>query len=150
MPPEVLRHLALMPPPPPPPLSPPADQASTGKELEALRSQLLDHVLPLIRGYIWQRDRFNLQLSTQRQAPWQRARSSGARRRDAAAAADAIGSMPPHLWGSVSFGDNIEDEWLVVWLLLELTRAFPVTARCAGRLVLLCRGLAHQPDKLAS
>lgn len=117
----------------PPPLPPPAADGDAAPQLEALRSQLLEHVLPLLDGYIWQRDRFNLQLSTQRQAPWQRARSSGTRRRDAAAAAaPANGSMPPHLWGSVSFGDNIEDEWLVVWLLLELTRAFPVTARWAG------------------
>lgn len=115
----------------PPPLPPPAADGDAATQLEALRSQLLEHVLPLLDGYIWQRDRFNLQLSTQRQAPWQRARSSGTRRRDAVAA-PANGSMPPHLWGSVSFGDNIEDEWLVVWLLLELTHAFPVTARWAG------------------
>lgn len=97
-------------------------------------------MLPLLRGYIWQRDRFNLRLSTQRQAPWQRARSGGAQRRGAAAAAADVGSMPPHLWGSVSFGDNIEDEWLVVWLLLELTRSFPVTARWAGWTLLRGRG----------
>jgi hypothetical protein len=42
---------------------------------------------------------------------------------------------PPHpahplfLWGSVNFGDNIEDEWFITWLLLELTRSFPVSAR---------------------
>ena len=32
---------------------------------------------------------------------------------------------PPCLWGSLCFGDNIEDEWFVTWLLLEVTRAFP-------------------------
>ena len=42
---------------------------------------------------------------------------------------------PPHpahplfLWGSVNFGDNIEDEWFITWMLLELTRSFPVSAR---------------------
>ena len=32
-------------------------------------------------------------------------------------------------WGSVKFGENIEDEWFITWLLLELTREFPVAAR---------------------
>ena len=83
--------------------------------------------MPFLQGYIWQRDRFALQPSTRRRAPWQQTRSS---RRAAAGAAAA--APPPHLWGSLSFGDNIEDEWFAVWLLLELTRAFPVTARCGG------------------
>lgn len=34
----------------------------------------------------------------------------------------------PCLWGSVQFGDNIEDEWFITWLLQELTRRFPGTA----------------------
>ncbi|GAB4813948.1 hypothetical protein N2152v2_000994 [Parachlorella kessleri] len=35
----------------------------------------------------------------------------------------------PDMWGSVEFGDNLEDEWFVAWLLLELTKSFPVSAR---------------------
>jgi hypothetical protein len=76
----------------------------------------LQHLLPSLEGYIWQRDRFALHASARRRAPWQRAAGAG-------------GALPPHLWGSLGFGDNVEDEWFVVWLLLELTRAFPVTAR---------------------
>ena len=110
---------------------PPADAATTTAELEALRAQLLDHLLPHLRGYIWQRDRFALQPSTLRQAPWQRRGGGGARRRREGSEAAAAAAAVPHLWGSLSFGDNLEDEWFVVWLLLELTRAFPVTARCA-------------------
>ena len=112
-----------------------------GDELRALQAQLLDHLLPFLQGYIWQRDRFSLQLSTERAAPWQQRRGAAAggssRRRAASAAAapqQAQQQLPPHLWGSVGFGDNIEDEWFIVWLLLELTRAFPVTARCASPL----------------
>lgn len=110
-----------------------ADQAAAA-DLAGLQAQLLGHLLPFLRGYIWQRDRFNLQLSTHRQSPWQRTRATGGQRRrggaaEGAAAAAAAAAPPPHLWGSVDFGDNIEDEWFVVWLLLELTRAFPVTAR---------------------
>lgn len=28
---------------------------------------------------------------------------------------------PPCVWGAQRFGDSVEDEWLVVWLLLKLT-----------------------------
>jgi len=28
----------------------------------------------------------------------------------------------PCLWGVVRYGDNVEDEWFVVWLLLQLTQ----------------------------
>lgn len=37
--------------------------------------------------------------------------------------------MEPTLWGSLEFGDNLEDEWFVVWLLWELTKTFPITSR---------------------
>ncbi|KAL4427935.1 hypothetical protein ABPG75_002024 [Micractinium tetrahymenae] len=112
----------------------PADQSdgSAAADLEALRTQLLDHLLPFLRDYIWQRDRFVLQLSAHRPAPWQAARRHGRQRGGSSAAGPATAAAEPplHLWGCVNFGDNVEDEWFVVWLLLELTRAFPgVTAR---------------------
>lgn len=34
----------------------------------------------------------------------------------------SLAPEPPCLWGLVRFGDNIEDEWFIVWLLMELTR----------------------------
>ena len=36
-------------------------------------------------------------------------------------------SNPPHLHGSTSFGDNIDDEWFIVSLLYEITREFAGT-----------------------
>uniref|UniRef100_A0A1B6M0R2 Uncharacterized protein n=1 Tax=Graphocephala atropunctata TaxID=36148 RepID=A0A1B6M0R2_9HEMI len=33
--------------------------------------------------------------------------------------------LPPHLYGISHYGDNIEDEWFIVFLLLEATRAVP-------------------------
>ncbi|XP_046659614.1 protein ecdysoneless [Homalodisca vitripennis] len=33
--------------------------------------------------------------------------------------------LPPHLYGVSHYGDNIEDEWFIVFLLLEATRAIP-------------------------
>ena len=76
----------------------------------------MNHVLPHIEGYIWQRDRFSLRLGATQRPPWQRGKED---------------APPPTLWGSVAFGDNVEDEWFIVWLLLDITRQFKhVTARC--------------------
>lgn len=30
----------------------------------------------------------------------------------------------PHLWGATRFGDNIEDEWLIVHILIQLSKQF--------------------------
>lgn len=52
-----------------------------------------------LKDYIWQRDDFNLQLK----------RENG-------------------MWclrGQTNFGDSVADEWLVVWLLMELSKQFP-------------------------
>lgn len=41
-------------------------------------------------------------------------------------------SLPPHLHGSTSFGDNIDDEWFIVSLLYDVTREF---AGCVVRVI---------------
>ncbi|XP_061168215.1 protein ecdysoneless homolog [Saccostrea echinata] len=38
---------------------------------------------------------------------------------------DGTKDCPPHLFGKTTFGDNIEDEWLIVYLLFELSRQIP-------------------------
>lgn len=35
-----------------------------------------------------------------------------------------LGVGPPHLYGRTEFGDNVEDEWFIVFLLQQLTVAF--------------------------
>lgn len=71
----------------------------------ALAAACLAHALPFCAGYVWQADPFAL-------------------------AAQPGGDEPPCLAGCARTGLAVEDEWLVVWLLLELTRRFPgVTAR---------------------
>lgn len=91
-----------------------------------------------LEGYIWQRQPFSLHtLPGPQSPPWlQKPRTSPPSNDFEAlftAAAAAFAAPPParssFLWGSVNFGDNIEDEWFITWLLLELTRNFPVTAR---------------------
>ena len=86
-----------------------ADEASVAEALEACRAACMSHLEPHLDGYIWQRDPFQLEVV---------AASGGAR------------GLPAHLAGATAFGDNVEDEWFIVWLLVELTRAFPtLTAR---------------------
>lgn len=68
-----------------------------------------------LKDYIWQRDAFELSLypksdllkpdvdeNTSKQAP-----------------------PPPHLHGRTDFGDSVADEWLVVYLLVEISKKFP-------------------------
>lgn len=77
-------------------------------DLAELRARCLDFVATSTAGYIWQRDGFDLQPSATEPPPWTGKRGADAR--------------PDCLWGRTFFGDNVDDEWLVVWLLRELTR----------------------------
>lgn len=36
--------------------------------------------------------------------------------------------MPAHLGGCTEFGDNVEDEWFIVYLLQQITKTFPELA----------------------
>ncbi len=121
------------------------------EELQNLSAECLARVLPHTSGYIWQGDPFRLLSSTQQASPWSRRAAAGQARRPAGSAAGkghqgtpaagqsqrpaarAAGEgegqqqtpaedLAPHLWGSINFGDNLEDEWFATWLLLELTR----------------------------
>ncbi|KAH8036962.1 hypothetical protein HPB51_007631 [Rhipicephalus microplus] len=68
-------------------------------ELEKRAELYTAKLLPLITTYIWQDEQFNLcVVDAQRDG------------------------VPPHLEGSTYFGDNVEDEWFVVYLLYELTK----------------------------
>ena len=105
--------------------------------MENLRAQCLSIVLPLTRGYIWQRDGFDLRSSALQEPPWRQKRSSGASGRNATVSTQHSSSSGlagfregplPCLWGMAQFGDNLEDEWFIAWLLCELTARIPGTA----------------------
>lgn len=74
------------------------DSTPSTSSLQSLHLQILDHLSPLISDCIWQHEPFNLSLST---------------------------TAIPHLHGHLRFGDNLEDEWFTVFLLFEISRAFP-------------------------
>ncbi|KAH9492818.1 hypothetical protein Btru_024789 [Bulinus truncatus] len=72
--------------------------------LEKQIDDILAHLSDRIVNYIWQYESFNLKpiISTK-------------------------DSVPSHLHGSTNFGDNIDDEWFIVFLLYEITREFSGT-----------------------
>ncbi len=53
--------------------------------------------------------------STAAKSPWSKASLRGTRSK-----ADES-SVTAKLWGVTRFGENIEDEWLIVWLLYQIT-----------------------------
>ncbi|KAI8512137.1 hypothetical protein Bbelb_087760 [Branchiostoma belcheri] len=69
--------------------------------LEEQADKILAQLSPVLVDYIWQKEPFKLR------------------------AVQAKGDHPPHLHGRTHFGDNIEDEWFIVHLLLQITASFP-------------------------
>ncbi|XP_060076683.1 protein ecdysoneless homolog [Ylistrum balloti] len=76
------------------------NKSEVEKYLEELLDSYLAFVSPLVVDYIWQNDPFSLIVT-------------------------AEGDLPAHLYGRTSFGDNIDDEWFIVYLLFKLTKQFP-------------------------
>lgn len=36
-----------------------------------------------------------------------------------------LGNVPAHMFGVTKFGDNIEDEWFIVYIVKQITKEFP-------------------------
>ncbi|KAF3841937.1 hypothetical protein F7725_023888 [Dissostichus mawsoni] len=73
----------------------------TEEHLPQLVEEILAKVAPLLIQYIWQHQSFNLKYHPEK------------------------GGVPAHIGGSTQFGDNVEDEWFIVYLLQQITEAFP-------------------------
>ncbi|XP_017331237.1 protein ecdysoneless homolog [Ictalurus punctatus] len=78
----------------------PLDVQEKQRLLLRFLEDVLAEVAALLVGYIWQKQPFNLSLHPEK------------------------GGVPGHLGGSVEFGDNVEDEWFVVYLLKHITYKF--------------------------
>ncbi|KAG6018631.1 hypothetical protein E4U40_008008 [Claviceps sp. LM458 group G5] len=76
-----------------------SDHVTLAKTLETLRKAAVELCQSLTNCYIWQRDEFSLELKI------------------------SHGLM--FLYGITDYGEAIEDEWLIVYILRELTRSFP-------------------------
>ncbi|KAL1844121.1 hypothetical protein VTJ49DRAFT_4973 [Mycothermus thermophilus] len=69
--------------------------------LETIRKAAGHKLNEMAPDYIWQRDPFKLDTKVQK------------------------GLGLPFLYGATHYGDNVEDEWLIVYLLRELTKSIP-------------------------
>ncbi|XP_044070259.1 protein ecdysoneless homolog [Siniperca chuatsi] len=74
------------------------------EHLTHLVEEILAKVAPFLIQYIWQHQSFNLKYHPKN------------------------GDFPAHIGGSTQFGDNVEDEWFIVYLLQQITEAFPELA----------------------
>ncbi|XVF15299.1 hypothetical protein REPUB_Repub09cG0139100 [Reevesia pubescens] len=74
------------------------DNPLSQDSLQSLHLQILNSIFPFTSSYIWQHQPFTL----------------------------AISFHPfPHLHGHLRFGDNLNDEWFVVFLLFQISLSFP-------------------------
>ncbi|XP_061546125.1 protein ecdysoneless homolog isoform X1 [Phycodurus eques] len=71
------------------------------EHLSCLVEEILAKIAPLSMQYIWQNQPFNIKYYPEK------------------------GGVPAHIGGSTQFGDNVEDEWFIVYLLKKITEAFP-------------------------
>uniref|UniRef100_A0A1A7WHQ5 Ecdysoneless homolog n=2 Tax=Iconisemion striatum TaxID=60296 RepID=A0A1A7WHQ5_9TELE len=76
----------------------------TEERLKRLTEDILAKVAPLLVQYIWQHQPFSLRFHPEK------------------------GNIPAHIGGSTQFGDNVEDEWFIVYLLKQITEVFPELA----------------------
>ncbi|KAH7325117.1 SGT1 protein-domain-containing protein [Stachybotrys elegans] len=76
-----------------------ADNRHLLPRLEAVRKAALNLSQTLTRDYIWQRDEFNLELKSE--------------------------NGLTYLHGITDYGDAVEDEWLIVYMLRELSKSYP-------------------------
>ncbi|KAM9364586.1 protein ecdysoneless homolog isoform 2-T2 [Pholidichthys leucotaenia] len=76
----------------------------TEEHFTLLLEQILAKFAQVLMQHIWQHQPFNLKYHSEK------------------------GAVPAHLGGRTQFGDNVEDEWFIVYLLQQITEAFPELA----------------------
>ncbi len=92
------------------------DSFATRNRLNQIAKASQQSTKELLKDYIWQRDAFELKLYPQLD-------SSG---NEKSPAPDVLSQQRrPYLKGRTSFGDSIADEWLIVYMLLEMSKQYP-------------------------
>ncbi|CAH8374995.1 unnamed protein product [Eruca vesicaria subsp. sativa] len=87
--------------------------SSSSASLQSLHLQINDFLSPFTSPYIWQHDPFSLSISLSTLSP----------------SCPCTDATPiPHLHGKLKYGDNLEDEWFAVFLLLRISASFPSTS----------------------
>uniref|UniRef100_A0A8C8RKH4 Ecdysoneless cell cycle regulator n=1 Tax=Pelusios castaneus TaxID=367368 RepID=A0A8C8RKH4_9SAUR len=82
----------------------PCDPEQRRDVLQQYIERIVAHFAPVLVSYIWQNQPFNLKYKP------------------------AKGGIPAHIGGVTKFGDNIEDEWFIVYLIQQITKKFPELA----------------------
>uniref|UniRef100_A0A3B3ZWV6 Uncharacterized protein n=1 Tax=Periophthalmus magnuspinnatus TaxID=409849 RepID=A0A3B3ZWV6_9GOBI len=95
-----------------------ADINQIEKRLTNLMEEIWGKFATLLAQYIWHHQPFNLKLYHEK-------------------------DIPAHLGGSTQFTDNVEDEWFIVYLLQQITEAFPELAARYYVQVFIYRGDMH-------
>jgi hypothetical protein len=107
--------------------------------LQALHTEYSQLVQQWTKDYIWQKEPFELKICRSGgEAPSQIKGGKNARywlsgltpscahsHAVPFRSLDAAQEQLPHLWGRTRFGDSVDDEWFIVWLLLQLSRHDP-------------------------
>lgn len=71
------------------------------ESLQKYIERIMTQFAPILVPYIWQNQPFNLKYKP------------------------AKGGVPAHIYGMTKFGDNIEDEWFIVYVVKQITKEFP-------------------------
>jgi hypothetical protein len=99
------------------------DKTNSGlPSLESVRKAADQKLEELAKDYIWQREPFRLETKIQK---GMFSRLLGARDPNGQAMPNNHPGLGlPYLHGTTHYGDNVEDEWLIVYLLRELSKTF--------------------------
>uniref|UniRef100_A0ABI7ZKC3 Ecdysoneless cell cycle regulator n=2 Tax=Felinae TaxID=338152 RepID=A0ABI7ZKC3_FELCA len=79
----------------------PRDPEKHKEILQKYIERIMTHFAPMLVPYIWQNQPFNLKYKPGK------------------------GDVPAHMFGMTKFGDNIEDEWFIVYVVKQITKEFP-------------------------
>ncbi|XP_053547870.1 protein ecdysoneless homolog isoform X2 [Bombina bombina] len=79
----------------------PSDSVQRKQILHQYIQQILAKFASLLAPYIWQKQPFNLRYKANK------------------------GNVPAHIGGVTHFGDNLDDEWFIVFLVQQITKEFP-------------------------
>uniref|UniRef100_A0A8C0DCV2 Ecdysoneless cell cycle regulator n=1 Tax=Balaenoptera musculus TaxID=9771 RepID=A0A8C0DCV2_BALMU len=79
----------------------PRDPEEHREILQKYIENIMTQFAPMLVPYIWQNQPFNLKYKPGK------------------------GGVPAHIFGMTKFGDNIEDEWFIVYIVKQITKEFP-------------------------
>ncbi|XP_065750401.1 protein ecdysoneless homolog isoform X2 [Phocoena phocoena] len=79
----------------------PRDPEEHREILQKYIEKIMTQFAPMLVPYIWQNQPFNLKYKPGK------------------------GGVPAHIFGMTKFGDNIEDEWFIVYIVKQITKEFP-------------------------